>query len=436
MYPAALAAQVKKSWRRSFHRREEIVPLPERKTLTTLLDVAFQSSLTYDEGRPTRFQVIYCNEDSFVEDDPHGYWNHKRKPIVFEKDLPFDSAHVRRLAPATDPSQTLIGVKNVTSNGQDVLRIWGLLDIGSAWFKLMRHERDFAGTPPEAFMVTSNEPGHLSVSHGGDVVATLRAGEIILPSSNILYSGPIGRFLDSARNSCYAAASARISRDRFSDDGDDWPRRYYTIILERILLELEAQGHGGTLLLIPHEWKDGSHPWNSVVSAKYRMKDDRIWKVLIDELEFHHSYFETYFKIWEAEEGVSAAEFKDLQSLSDKKDYAKEAMSDVIKFAASLAGVDGAIVMTDRFEIIGFGAEVTATAPVLRTVLSCDNAEGTEVNSLSVESFGTRHRAAFRFSWCLPQVVAFVASEDGGVRAVRRVGDSVMTWPEVTSSWT
>ncbi|WP_157985330.1 putative sensor domain DACNV-containing protein [Lentzea terrae] len=437
VYPAALAVQVRKSWRKSFFRADKAVPLPDKNTLNKLLDVAFQASLTYDERRPTRFQVIFV--DSTYMDrrsDHHNYLTPIRKSVKFGACLPFDAAHVRRLAPATDPSQTMIGVeRHSEEDGVDSLRIWGLLDVGSSWVNFMRHEKSGGSPPPNALTITSNEPGHIAVSHGGDVVATLRAGEIILPGGDALYAGPIGEFLDPARSSCYSAVCDRLGIERFSETDDGWPRRCYTIVLERILLGMESRGHGGTLLMIPHEWNDVAHPWNTVVSTKYRISDDRIWQIMIDDLVLHKEYFGANSNLWNSKENIRVSDYRNVKVLSSKRDGVSEVMGDAIRFAASLCGVDGAIVMTDRFEIVGFGAEVTASAPVMRTISICDDAEGRSAHSVSVESFGTRHRAAFRFAWSLPQVIAFVASEDGGIRAVRRVGDGVLTWPEVTARW-
>lgn len=51
--------------------------------------------------------------------------------------------------------------------------------------------------------------------------------------------------------------------------------------------------------------------------------------------------------------------------------------------------------------------------------------------SVSVDNYGTRHRSAFRFSSSLDDSVAFIVSQDGGVKARKGVQDKVFLWPDI-----
>jgi hypothetical protein len=86
--------------------------------------------------------------------------------------------------------------------------------------------------------------------------------------------------------------------------------------------------------------------------------------------------------------------------------------------------------MTDEFDVLGFGAEVTAASPTLKSVRVLADNKGIDV---PITSFGTRHRSAFRFCSSLEGSAAFVVSQDGGVKAVKRVGCDVVLWPDINT---
>lgn len=85
-----------------------------------------------------------------------------------------------------------------------------------------------------------------------------------------------------------------------------------------------------------------------------------------------------------------------------------EGLFEVGHLIASLAAVDGAVVMTKRFEILGFGAEIAAgLAPISEVRRAVDLEADTFVTEL-VDSVGTRHRSAYRFCNAVPDAIAIV----------------------------
>ena len=98
------------------------------------------------------------------------------------------------------------------------------------------------------------------------------------------------------------------------------------------------------------------------------------------------------------------------------------------RFIASLTAVDGAVVLTDKFRIIGFGAEVTGQRAETDTIHVAKNAEGTEFGDVTFTGYGTRHRSAFRFVASMEPSVAFIMSQDGGIKAAMQVGPRLVMW--------
>ncbi|AZS13976.1 hypothetical protein EI981_05595 [Paenibacillus lutimineralis] len=91
--------------------------------------------------------------------------------------------------------------------------------------------------------------------------------------------------------------------------------------------------------------------------------------------------------------------------------------------------------MTDKLRLLGFGAEVTVSSPSLSKIKVAEDVNGIGNNYFPIESFGTRHRSAFRFCSSYENSVAFVISQDGGVKAIKRVGADIVLWPDINLSY-
>ena len=101
---------------------------------------------------------------------------------------------------------------------------------------------------------------------------------------------------------------------------------------------------------------------------------------------------------------------------------------------AALADVDGAVVLTKRFELVGFGAEIAGALPEIRDVARALDLEGTTRARESIDGVGTRHRSAYRLCTAIPEAVAAVVSQDGAVRFVTYLEDGGLTYWEHTSA--
>lgn len=64
--------------------------------LTELIVTAFWASLSFNEGRPTRFSVAVADEGTIAD------------AIAFAQTVPYDAAHIESLAPASPPGGCLV----------------------------------------------------------------------------------------------------------------------------------------------------------------------------------------------------------------------------------------------------------------------------------------------------------------------------------------
>lgn len=156
-------------------------------------------------------------------------------------------------------------------------------------------------------------------------------------------------------------------------------------------------GHGGAVLLVPESYP--REMLMQLVQIKYACNDDSVWKDLREAVRVY--------------DGPTMED-------PDARERARQHESrveDHLSRMAKLASVDGAIVVTDRLRLLGFGGEVIAPSPV-SSVVAPDGSRQ------KADDFGTRHRSAFRFCAADPSFMAVVCSQDGGVKyIVQRDGD-------------
>lgn len=88
------------------------------------------------------------------------------------------------------------------------------------------------------------------------------------------------------------------------------------------------------------------------------------------------------------------------------------------RFVAQLSGCDGAIVISDDLQLVGFGAEIRAElrggVPVVEVVREMSR----QYKTLDIEQFGLRHRSAVKLVSQEPEHQVLVISQDGPISAV------------------
>jgi hypothetical protein len=164
---------------------------------------------------------------------------------------------------------------------------------------------------------------------------------------------------------------------------------------------------------------------------KYPCKYDCVWNTLIHDLVSHRQFYDLHSPLWNGKTTMTQETFQDYSILTSYREQISEALTDQAHAIACLASVDGAVVISDRFELLAFGAEVIAASPTLTHVMMDTGTP--PMTPIPIESFGTRHRSAFRLCSSLEDTVAFVISQDGGVKAVKRVGSDVILWPDINA---
>lgn len=433
VYPTDIYEILKEKWNRKKWKDDIIPPIPNKTAFQELLDVVYHASLLTEEARRVWFRVMYTSptdirrkrfDDKVLRDE--------EDIVEFDRPRPFSVSELVKLAPAADPTQVLICVRETTSKK---LEIWGLVETGTSWWDFEREEAGVASPPPNAFTVGSTNPGQISISRAGDEILTLDQGIIVSSREDVFCEGPVGDFLGIGETELYRAVCKSLRNDCYDPDNvdDDYPKRFYISFLKRVLIRIREGFHGGTLLIIPDEINTADTRLNDRISIKYVCHYDA-WKPLINELTKHRTYYDLLFDLWGKRKQVPGVKFDKLRAEEDDYEEAQEMVKRAAGFLSSLSAVDGAVVMTHRFRLLGFGAEIIAQSPTLKKVKVVSDLNTRRYEYRDIEHFGTRHRSAFRFCSSFEDSVAFIVSHDGNIRVAKRTGSEVSLWPNVLMS--
>ena len=440
-YPQDLAAFVAARWEDEsgvsdppapVSHNPPVEPLPEASVLEEVLSTCYQASLLREEDQPVLFRLAVGPPDIFLPDDgpPDG-----SQRLEFPEPRAFDVQELRRLSPATDYPRSIVGVRHDGGKG---LRIWGLLHSGPRWLRDRQGGRVTSPPLPPLPVVHVTGPGRLEVRKGSDVVGRLDKGTLSDASMDVFESDWLPAGFATARAELIELHSEARER-ALERDGERWAlldpdlaRRIGTQMFKRLVSTVQNFGRGGTVIFVPPERTEEFSRENRYVALKYGISDGeprRRFRALIVEImnRLAQAHGTT-----DASRTPRTVGWKEYQESDDEKiSSLEEAILEVAHLVAALATTDGAVVMTKRYELLGFGGEISGKLAGVETVSKALDVEGTTVVEEPTEIVGTRHRSAYRLCKELPDVVIVVVSKDGDVRFVRRQGDAVTYWDQV-----
>jgi hypothetical protein len=276
-------------------------------------------------------------------------------PLIFEHPIPLEPTALTRLAAAVERPGIHLGVWPRTSD----LMLWGTTHM----------------IPPFCFVVEVIAAGLLVLKHRPRHESRKFVNLAVLEGDRI-------KIVDeraSLMADCPALLTSMLGFDISILNNDELN------VQVQLALSMRRHGRGGILLVVPSGtdgWKDSIvHPIPYAVQPSFCELTDLIAR---DNGTAHHEW--------------------------------AEALERAIDALAGLTAVDGATVMTDRYELLAFGAKIgrrKGGTPVDRVVVT-EPIEGAVVEQLHPGQLGgTRHFSAAQFVQDQQQAVALVAFQDG-----------------------
>jgi hypothetical protein len=429
-YPAELGLFVCQRWYEcSPPLGRPCAPLPDAERVGRLLSIAYQASLLKEEDRQVTFRLVFCEPAEFPEDagPPSGF--HR---LVFTRPRHLDQHELARLSPAAKYHRALIGVRLDPTLG---FVIWGILQSGARWLRDTHGGRSSQNQAlPSALVVAVTGPGQLAVARGIETLGELRDGVIARPSMDVFQSKWLAaRFAEIREERAILHAEARArARETWAPLDPNITKVISQQMFKRVIFTMRSTHHGGLLLLLPPEYAADALR-DEILRSKYTF----------DQGEARYRYRTLIMRLM----NTLAAEGGQIDPMPENvgwKQYETststiiadldEAIFELSHLIAALADVDGAVVMTKRFELLGFAAEIRGSdLPDVITVQRATDLEATHCEAEPTDGVGTRHRSAYRLCQHVHDALAVVASQDGSIRFVTWMNDAVTYWDHVAS---
>lgn len=410
-YPPDLAHYVEANWPEG-----HALPLSS-ELFEEALSIAFQSSLTLEEARPTRFRLLLTSPEALPE---AGVPKAGVLRLRFDEPRALTADELRRLAPAVPFETALIAAYPQ----QGKLRIWGVAHSGPAWLAPTWGGRNVVPNWTYDPIVHVTGPGHVAVRCAGKLIGAIERGQVVDATLDVFDSLWLRGMFVRERE---AIREAHDELQRGAAVPTSVEPSLVGMISQQMLrraIQLVRGAHHGGLLLVLNQQGD-ERPRG--LRLKYALSHD----------EPSRRYRTLLLRLLEAvarsssKPSVGWGDF--VSDESAELAALEQEVFELSRVLANLTAIDGALVLDKRFSVLGFGAEVSAELATPERVYRALDTEAEQLHPESIENVGTRHRAAYRFVNDHPDGLAVVVSQDGGVTFVANRDGKVVFWEQSVS---
>jgi hypothetical protein len=404
-----LVAQVRHAWiadqQHSQRRRARAIPDSER--LGVLLDTVFRASMLAEDATPVRASVAWLSPSDFQEHEMK-HARHSELMLRFERAKPLDPALLAELGRTTESGSSSLLVD--WSGGSPM--IWGILYYqrgAGTLAELPGAIEEGVHGAPDCPILSIEGVGSIRVARGEAVVGRVTRGEFARAVPTPFFTHAMGLVLHEL-----FGVRMTLKENRYVDDGDNAYGHALLECLKYLLEQLDRQGGGPLVVFVlPASMQDAlTHaelPWVAAGSLEVR-------RLLSARIRHEKAVKE---RQWLSPSCVTKA-----QALMRAR----------LDALARLACVDGALLLSPDFELVGFGARLRAPA-WNGTVMEGPDGHGGGGRPFDASRLDARHAAAVAYVGAVPGAVAFVASADGPIRALARKGfGPIQCWPDCRPS--
>jgi hypothetical protein len=402
----------------------------DRSVLENLVSICYQASFMREEDRTARFRLIIRSPDNFPsgESPPEGL--HR---FVFTDPRPCSEDELRRLFPAVSFHRSIIGV---TINENSMPLIWGIVHTGPRWLQMIHGGSQKINPLPDSLIIYVTGPGRIAVSVGLNIFAALRSGKLISCTvKDVLSSSWLRDFFAADADEIWKLH--RESRQKYGADwatiAPEFPMVLCQNLMRRAISLMCNYRHGGMLIIVPMEVSNDLRKSNPYLDIKYIFgSDEGIQGFPLDTARLMNEFARAGGKYKNLTDTIGWSEYKAISSPSLLR--MDEMLFEKAHLLAELTLIDGAVVLNRRFDLLGFGAEISSGVDNVTTVQRAMDIEGMTREPESIKGVGTRHRSAYRLCSALQGVLTVVVSQDGHVRFVRQLGGEVTYWDQLSTS--
>jgi hypothetical protein len=389
----SLIQSVVEAWRQDQEhpaRRRVTRPLPSASLLGEFIGAAFFASIKQEEGRPLSFSAVLLSQSEAAL--PSG--RYLSEILCLESPVPFTASLIPKLAPALDPRHSSLAV----TQHPDSLCCWGILSYRptvDTFTHVPVGVEDVYYSRPDYFTVSSTSPGSLTFSRGNSMLGRYVSGHFVPATPTLFTTISLGKHL-----------KRLIEKTEAGKDHGDLYWQYAQKAIEVLLGETSRRGHGATIVFLDAYSPDAAtlrYSGGHVLNGKQRL-------------------------------GARIERCVDKSDILRHVAWGKLAF-ETLQRVAQLATIDGALVINSKFDVLTFGAKLTAEPWKGATKIGPDGWGIWTGRRFDLSQYGTRHQSAVDFAGACADCVVFVVSQDGPIRAFVREGDStVLCWLDCSAS--
>lgn len=348
---------------------DELAPIPDATAVESITDAAFWASLRREEGYSPKISL------AFLPPTQAG------PSMIFERPIRLNPGALTRLAPAVERPGIHLGVWRadgdgnvapVPSNGSeaespgaslaasDSLVVWGATRT----------------IPGFCFVLEVVAPGLLVIKHRSGQGSGKFVNVAVLEGDEIKVLDP---------QATDFAGSPPLVKSLLGIDGAN-PAREPLNVLMQLAVSMRAHGRGGSLLVVP----SGNDGWRESIVRPISYGVSPPFSGL----------------------GQLIREIEGNRPERNRLDALRRSVDGI----AGLTAVDGATILSDRYDLLAFGAKIRprGTAEPVERVVSAEPLKGGKPRVMApAELGGTRHMSAAQFTHDQHDSIALVASQDG-----------------------
>ena len=331
--------------------------IPQKRLIEQLIVEAFWATCRKEEERNLTFRIAVRSPSDAVD------------TFEFKQHIKFETDSLVKLCLAVDPSRHVIGVTESKEHGD--LRIWG--------FEPRFQPKQWSPFGPShgetGVVLHGDKPSRLIVKNEGATFCIIEGNETI--------------YVDSSHLNRIAKPWAMLYPNDRSHEGP--------FGLLQIVSEINNLHHGGILIVAPE-----SSGWRQALYGPIRYEGN-------SGIEFAEQIYNEIC----AERASASKEgwFKYMRAVANKD---KQMFQQALRVIAQFSAVDGAIIISPEFRILGFGASIQSKSQPKLKIISLK-----QDDPIRDEPFaflhGNRHSSAARFAMDVPESIVFVVSQDGEI---------------------
>ncbi len=276
------------------------------------------------------------------------------RPMVFERPIPLAPAMLAKVAPAVERAGIHLGVWE--RDGE--LSVWGTTRT----------------IPIYCFVLEVSSPGLLVIKHHRGEESGKFVNVAVLEGDRLMV-------IDEKASSLPDCPPLLASLLGF-DAPASWAQSINVLV--QLAASMRAHGRGGALLVVP----SGSEAWRESIVQPIVYGIRPFFSELADLMQ---------------------------EPRTERRRW-QEALGRAVDVVAGLTAVDGATIITDKYELLAFGAKIGRRdgSPRVESVTVTEPIEGAVPQTMNPsEMGGTRHLSAAQFVHDQRSAVALVASQDG-----------------------